>query len=151
MKKSDIKWEATAVYTHADYIEATFNDRSRLRSGLRPMPLVDIAKTAILESQTRQAQHKNELGSLNYEKDSDYLCLDEYGRRLKSNRIIICHKRLLEKHDFRHICYHRLRFSCITMLLSKGIPIEKIQKWLGHDYFQRIMQHTNLPIDRRNE
>lgn len=44
-------------------------------------------------------------------------------------------KNLLKKLGLRHIRFHDLRHSCVSLLLAKGIPMKAIQEWLGHSNF----------------
>ena len=44
-------------------------------------------------------------------------------------------KRLLEKNNMRVIRFHDLRHSCASLLLANGVPLKKIQEWLGHSDF----------------
>jgi hypothetical protein len=39
---------------------------------------------------------------------------------------------IVSKYNLKKIRYHDLRHSCATLLRHEGVPMEDIQKWLGH-------------------
>ena len=43
--------------------------------------------------------------------------------------------RTLAQNGLRHIRFHGLRHSSVTLLLAHGIPLKQIQEWLGHSDF----------------
>ena len=40
--------------------------------------------------------------------------------------------KIITDNNFKKIRLHDLRHSCATLLLRNGVPMEEIQKWLGH-------------------
>lgn len=42
---------------------------------------------------------------------------------------------LLKANGMRHIRYHDLKHSCASLLLANGVPMKRLQEWLGHSDF----------------
>lgn len=67
------------------------------------------------------------------EKPIEYVCVDEIGERLKTDYISGAFSKLLKKHGMRHITFHDLRHSCLTLLAnSNGCTIKQVQAYAGH-------------------
>lgn len=63
----------------------------------------------------------------------DFVCVNELGELLKPDYITSAFSKLLKKNGLRHIRFHDLRHSCITLLASdSSIPIKNIQHFAGH-------------------
>lgn len=43
-----------------------------------------------------------------------------------------CNDIVTDNSQLKKIHFHDLRHSCATLLRSQGVPMEDIQKWLGH-------------------
>lgn len=142
-RKLTVKHTVTQVNIN-NFVETVCKDRTKNKSSLRTMPLVDIVEDAVFRSKERQEFYKRKLGKLYCDKDRDYLCKDETGHLLKPNYVTHTHRLLLEKHGFRPIRYHDLRHSAATMLLSKKVPINLIKEWLGHADIQTTMRYAHL-------
>ena len=41
-------------------------------------------------------------------------------------------KVILKQNGMRPIRFHDLRHSCASLMLANGVPMKKIQDWLGH-------------------
>ena len=127
-------------------VEIIRKDRTKSRFSLRSMPLVDTMGTAILEANERQEHYQRKLGSFYCREDLHYLCKDEQGRLLNPNYVTVKHKDLLEKNKFPHIRFHDLRHSCATLLMAKGVPLEKIKEWLGHADLKTTQRYAHMNI-----
>ena len=127
-------------------LEIIKKDRTKNRFSVRSMPLVDTVEVAIQEAIERQEHHKRVLGSMYCTEDRHYLCLDEQGRLLKPGYVSAKHKELLEQYKMPHIRFHDLRHSCATVLLSKGVPLEKIKEWLGHSDIKMTERYAHMNV-----
>jgi integrase len=127
-------------------VELIKKDRTKNRFSLRSMPLVDTVETAINEANERQEHYRRVLGSSYNMADKQYLCLNEDGTLIRPDYITQQHKHLLEKHKFPHIRFHDLRHSCATMLLAKGVPLEKIKEWLGHSDIKMTERYAHMNV-----
>ena len=43
--------------------------------------------------------------------------------------------------------FHDLRHSCATMLLAKGVPLEKIKEWLGHADIKMTERYDHMNVN----
>jgi site-specific recombinase XerD len=112
------------------------------------MRLLPVLEDAIQRSKERQVHFQKKFGKLYCIKDRDYLCLDERGHLLTPGHVTRKHKEILDYHGLRHIRYHDLRHSAATILLSKGIPLNHIQRWLGHSDIGTTMRYAHLQVDK---
>lgn len=127
-------------------VEVRKKDRTKNRFSLRSMPLVDTVETAILEASERQEHYHRVLGSLYSTEDRHYLCRDEKGQLLTPDYVSQRHKSLLEANNLPHIRFHDLRHSCATLLLAKGVPLEKIKEWLGHSDIKMTERYAHMNV-----
>ena len=67
--------------------------------------------------------------------DRNYVYTDNLGNRVKPNYLTSQFPIFLEKNDLPKLRFHDLRHSCASLLLSNGISLKQIQKWLGHSDF----------------
>lgn len=82
----------------------------------------------------------------------DCVCVNEIGERLKSDYVTHSFKKLLIKHDMKHIKFHELRHSCGTTLKDSGAPMKDIQGYLGHaDYRTTANIYTHTDLNRKKE
>ena len=51
---------------------------------------------------------------------------------IRPNWVTYQFKKTLSDNELRHIRFHDLRHSCATLLRHESVPMEEIQKWLGH-------------------
>jgi integrase len=129
-------------------LEIVREDGVKTKTSRRSMRLLPVLEDAIERSKTRQAHFQKKLGKLYSTKDRDYLCLNEYGHLLTPGHVTRKHKEILDYHGLRHIRYHDLRHSSATILLSKGIPLNQIQRWLGHSDIGTTMRYAHLQVDK---
>ena len=67
--------------------------------------------------------------------ESQYVCTDALGNRIKPNYLTSAFPEFLVKNGFKRMRYHDLRHSCASFLLANGVPLKSIQEWLGHSDF----------------
>lgn len=127
-------------------VEILRKESTKSKESMRSMPLVDEMINAITEANERQLYYEKKLGSLYCREDRHYLCRDEYGKLLSPDYITSTHKALLEKYRMPHIRFHDLRHSCASVLLSKGVSLDKIQEWLGHADIQMTQRYAHLNV-----
>jgi len=139
-----VKHTVTQAFVNGE-TEIIRKDKTKNKSSLRSMPLVDIMENAILDSYERQ-KHYQQTNKSYTTVDRNYLCRDENGNLLKPNFITVKHKELLEKHKLPHVRFHDLRHSCATLLISKGISLEKIKEWLGHADITTTERYAHLNV-----
>lgn len=57
------------------------------------------------------------------------------GDLILPDRVTKTFQHLIKKNKLRHIRFHDLKYGCVSLLVSKGIPMKNIQEWLGHTNF----------------
>ena len=72
--------------------------------------------------------------SYNYAHDG-YVFVDEMGDRIKPNWLTVTFPDFVEKHGLPRMRFHDLRHSCASLLLVNGVPLKRIQEWLGRSDF----------------
>ena len=111
------------------------SDRTKTKSSMRTLPLVNEFRNRLLERKDSEAYHRK-LCRKSYNMDfAGYVFVDEMGNLIKPNSITDGFARLLRDNHLRRIRFHDLRHSCASLLLSNGVPMKQIQEWLGHSDF----------------
>lgn len=64
-----------------------------------------------------------------------FVCVDEHGERLKADYITHKFSQILEKNHLRHIRFHDLRHSCISLLVSNNYNMKAVQNYARHSNF----------------
>jgi len=52
--------------------------------------------------------------------------------------------RVREELGLKDKCWHTWRHTCATRLVQRGLPIERIQKWMGHSSIQTTLKYAKL-------
>jgi integrase len=105
-------------------------DPKTKKSG-RTVRLTPGARDALKRHRTRQAEEKLKAGSAY--KDRDLVFATQTGTLINpSNLRNRSFKPLLKRAGLRNICFHDLRHTCATLLLSQGTHPKLVQELLGH-------------------
>ncbi len=86
----------------------------------------------LLEMKQTQENWKQVFGRDYDTKDEAYVYLRPNGKRYKTNWLTVAFADFLKKNNMRHIRFHDFRHTCATMLRHTGVPMEDIQRFLGH-------------------
>ena len=108
-------------------------DRGKSKKSIRTLPLVAPVEQMLLRLKEKERLNKEIFGDCyNYEYD-EYIYKDPDGKIVKPG-FITQHftEQVIKKYNLKKIRYHDLRHSCATLLRHEGVPMEDIQKWLGH-------------------
>ena len=111
--------------------EKTKTEASK-RTLTMPVPVVELLKKARTRQFTNRIANTPDYNPNN----SHYICVDEHGNRIKSDRVSRSMKEISEKAGVKRIRFHDLRHSCATLLLNNGASLKEIQAWLGHADYQ---------------
>lgn len=65
----------------------------------------------------------------------DYICVDEVGNRIKNDYITQAFSKLLKDNNMRHIRFHDLRHSCISLLVKNNFNMRTVQEYARHSDF----------------
>jgi integrase len=110
-------------------------DRTKTKSSMRTLPLVDFVKEKLLLLKAEQEENRRLCGK-SYIKDfMGYICINEIGDIIKPQYLTVEFPKFLEKKGLRRIRFHDLRHSCASLLLANGVSMKQIQEWLGHSDF----------------
>lgn len=110
-------------------------DVLKTKSSFRTLPLIpSIEKMLLAEKERHEMFHC--LFKKAYCTDYlDYICLDQMGKLLRPNFVTDHFSWIINKYGLRKIRFHDLRHTCASLLLANGVPMKKIQIWLGHSTF----------------
>lgn len=112
------------------------SNKMKTRASLRTYPFVTDLDEFLKAELAQQEQYKKAFGR-DYSRDhSEYLCVRPDGRLLDPDYVSSHFKVLLRKNGLRNIRWHDLRHSCASLLVSYGVPMKRVQEWLGHAHFQ---------------
>ena len=107
-------------------------DKTKTQSSLRTYPLIPYIKERLLAIRDKQAYYKKLCGNSYLKEFGGYVCVDEIGDLIKPGYVSSAFPKLLKDNNLRHIRFHDLRHTCAALLLANGVPLERIQEWLGH-------------------
>jgi integrase len=129
--KLQIKHIVTQAVVDGKYQEVS-EDRAKTQKSLRSLPLFPSVLEFMGNMLKKQDEYKKIYGKRYDGRFSDYLYLWPNGERVKPDWITHAFHDFLEETGLPDIRFHDLRHSCATLLRQEGVPMEDIQKWLGH-------------------
>jgi integrase len=140
-----IKWDAidfqyrtiTIAHTVSEVMldgkyTVLLKDTTKNKSSFRTLPISDETMDMLLSMKEKQEKMKALFGNRYNHKYDDYVYVFENGDLIRPNWVTYQFKKTLSENGLRHIRFHDLRHSCATLLRHEGVPMEEIQKWLGH-------------------
>lgn len=108
-------------------------DRAKTNKSVRTLPLVEPIRELLLKIRNYDISNKEYFGNKYSTDYEDYIYKNQLGIRIVPNYITQNFKITLNKIDtLPKIRFHDLRHSCAALLRHEGVPMEDIQKWLGH-------------------
>lgn len=127
-----------AVYTHDDDGNCNVTVTNDLKTDMsrRTLPLIQPAKTYLLDLQKRQQSNQKKWGDLYNATNKGYICVNENGDLIKPDYLTRQFQKVIKANGLKPIRFHDLRHSCASLMLSNGINLKEIQLWLGHSNFQ---------------
>lgn len=129
-----VKHTVTSCNLDGKHIQVA-QDTTKTKSSLRVLPLVPALREKLLELRDYQKECKRLCGKCYNKQYQEYICVDEMGKLISPHYLTSAFPKLLEKNGLRRIRFHDLRHSCASLLLANGVPMKKIQEWLGHSDF----------------
>ena len=143
-----LKWEAIdfedkLVYVRHKIVETRLDgkryiqmsDKMKTKTSNRTLPLLPQAEELLLKQKALIETNKQMLGKSYNKKYLDYVCVDNLGRLILSNKLTHNFIKIIKRNQLRHIRFHDLRHSCASIMLKNGVPMKQIQEWLGHADF----------------
>lgn len=126
-----------------------FKDIPKNKSSYRTLPLFDFIADLLLKYKEQYKNNKKLFGNTYCNEYQDYICLMTDGQLMKPDYIDRNFSKIIIDNNFKKIRLHDLRHSCATLLLRNGVPMEKIQKWLGHSSIRTTERYAHLnPNDK---
>lgn len=110
-------------------------DVLKTKSSVRTLPLIPAMEELLLAEKEKQKTFRRLFKKAYCQDYLDYICLDQMGRLLRPNFVTEHFAYLVEKYNLKKIRFHDLRHTCASLLLANGVPMKKIQVWLGHSTF----------------
>jgi integrase len=127
-------------------------DAAKTSSSVRTLPLLPSIEEFLLKMKAKREDWQKFYGNRYHHEDDDYVYVNEDGTLVHPNYISRYFPKFLKTKGLRKIRFHDLRHTCATLLRHEGVPMEDIQKWLGHSEIsttERIYAHfddrSNLP------
>ncbi len=132
-KQFTIKHTVTSTSVNGRRVEVAA-DTTKTKKSCRTLPFDNngIIENLLLAMKQKQEEWKKLYGdSYNYDYEG-YVYVRPDGVRYKADFVTQSFPKFLETNNFRKIRFHDLRHTCATMLRHTGVPMEDIQKYLGH-------------------
>jgi integrase len=127
-------------------------DAAKTSRSVRTLPLFPSVEDFLLKMKAKREDWEKFYGTRYHHEADEYIYVNEDGTLMHPNYISRYFPMFLKKNGLRKIRFHDLRHTCATLLRHEGVPMEDIQKWLGHSEIsttERIYAHfddrNNLP------
>lgn len=148
LRRSEIiglKWDAIDFYYKTITVKHTvtstlvdgktqlfYKDRGKSKKSYRTLPLMPTIEQALIILKEKQSDNRYHYKK-RYSKDFlEYIFVDDLGNLTKPNNLSKMFKQIITENNLKKVRFHDLRHSCATLLRHEGVPLEDIQKWLGH-------------------
>lgn len=114
--------------------EEIADDTTKTKKSFRTPPFdpMGIIENVLLDMKAKQEERKKTFGRMYNHEYDDYIFVRKDGEGYKVDWVTRTFKEFLEKNKLRVIRFHDLRHTCATMLRHTRVPMEDIQKFLGH-------------------
>lgn len=132
-KQLTIKHTVTEAIVDGKRVEIA-RDTTKTKKSFRTLPFdpTGIVENMLLDMKAKQEEWKKTFGKMYNHQYDDYIFVRQDGERYKVDWVTRTFKEFLKKNHLRVIRFHDLRHTCATMLRHTGVPMEDIQKFLGH-------------------
>ena len=120
--------------------------KTKNKSSYRTLPLIEEVKQALLNLKKEQEENKKLCGNSYNNQYKDFICVDQIGNLFKPDYVSHHFKDILKNNNLRKIRFHDLRHSCATLLLANGVPLDRMQVWLGHSSIQTTEMYANNEV-----
>ena len=108
-------------------------DRAKTKKSIRSLPLIPPIYDLLVRMKKQETMDKEFFGSDYVTKYDDYIYKEKNGELIKPDYVSNNFKLQVSKiPELQTIRFHDLRHSCAALLRHEGVPMEDIQKWLGH-------------------
>lgn len=124
--KNIISIESKVIFYRDVNGKTKFAESSTMKSATskRDLPMTDTVRGYLMKLYAEREATKN-----------DFICIDEHGNLISSNRLTKRFHAVLKKYELRPIRFHDLRHTCATLMLKSGSSMKQVQVFLGHSSF----------------
>ncbi|MBD5131740.1 MAG: site-specific integrase [Clostridiales bacterium] len=131
-KTITIKHTVTTCSVDGKYLQIA-KDRAKTKKSIRSLPLIPPIYDFLVNMKKQEEINKEFFGSNYITEYDDYIYKEKNGELVKPDFVTTNFALQLSKNpDLPKIRFHALRHSCAALLRHEGVPMEDIQKWLGH-------------------
>ena len=109
-----------------------YRETAKTDSSFRSFPISEEVAQYLQELKRQQQENRQLAGSGYNEKWLDFVCVDKIGNLINLDYITNMFPKLLNRLGLRHIRFHDLRHTNITLLLESGASLKDAQDWAGH-------------------
>lgn len=145
-KTITIKHTITTCSIDGKYIQVA-KDRAKTKKSIRSLPLIPPIYDYLVRMKKQEEINKEFFGSDYVTQYDDYIYKDKNGELVKLDFVTRNFSYQVSKiPELSKIRFHDLRHSCAALLRHEGVPMEDIQKWLGHSQItttESIYAHFN--------
>jgi len=142
-----LRWDAidfengtlTIKHTVSQSKKIYARDETKTATSRCTFPLLDSARTVLLEMKNMQEEHKKLFGSEYH--DTGYVFTKPNGDTFSPAAVGMQFKKLVDKFNLNGLRYHDLRHSTASILYESGWGMKDIQEWLRH---ANIATTTNI-------
>lgn len=108
-------------------------DRAKTKKSIRSLPLIPPIYNFLVRMKKQEEINKEFFGNNYVTEYEDYIYKESNGEMIKPDFVSQNFQLQLSKiSELPKIRFHDLRHSCAALLRHEGVPMEDIQKWLGH-------------------
>ncbi len=161
-----LKWSAidfqrkTIVIRHTVTGNRTIyaEDKTKTKSGYRTLDLFPTAEACLNVLKKEQEKNRAFFGN-SYQDTKNYVFTHEDGTPYRPDYITKYFSKAMDEFGRPELTLHKLRHTCVSLLIDKGWDIKKIQYWIGDDdaatvmniYAQYTKLKSNLAVDDLSE
>ncbi len=133
LRWSDIDLERKVVHVQRNRLYSpkvgTYEKGPKTESSIRDIPLPDV----LVEDLRHYMEWFKEADALFDERvDMYYLAVNIYREPLSPQRLGVWLKNYVSEWDLKHVTCHGLRHTYCSILLSLGVPIQTVSRYMGH-------------------
>ena len=108
------------------------SEKLKTKKSTRCLILPESLAQYLQEQKQKRDQRIKDYGPYYNTKYLDFVCVDDRGNLHRPNYVSLTFRRMIRRAGLPYICFHDLRHSCATMLLSLGFSMKAVQQQLGH-------------------
>lgn len=105
-------------------------DRTKSVAGRHTFPLTSGFRSLLVELKAHQMRNQQKYGDRYSTQYLDYVCVNQYGERMKLYELHRLFKRFLDENELRRLPFHALRKSCHGLLIEAQIAEEQRIEWM---------------------